>query len=137
MAGQYKKYSDKEEDVIELRRLVCVDNTPKNTESYFIGNSLRWLRKNTSHKIVVSYSDLEHGHLGIVYRASNFEFKGFLKGARVIVYEGKQYHDKTIRTKYKGELKPFAIRIKQALENGEAHYKPTAGKNAYVYQLKK
>ena len=36
MANQFKKFSDKEEDVTELRRLCCVDDTPKNTESYFI-----------------------------------------------------------------------------------------------------
>ena len=27
--------------VLELRRLCCIDETPKNTESYFIGHSLR------------------------------------------------------------------------------------------------
>ena len=29
---------------MELRRLVCIDDTPKNTESYFIGKTLRWLK---------------------------------------------------------------------------------------------
>ena len=44
MAGVWKKYVDTEKDLIELRRLCCVDDTPKNTESYFIGYTLRWLR---------------------------------------------------------------------------------------------
>ena len=30
----------------ELRRLVCIDDTPKNTESYFIGQTFKWLKKN-------------------------------------------------------------------------------------------
>ena len=47
MANQYKRFSDNVEDVIELRRLCCIDNTPKNTESYFIGKMLRWLQVNT------------------------------------------------------------------------------------------
>lgn len=136
MAGQWKRFSSTEANVTELRRLCCIDDTPKNTESYFIGKTLRWLRKNTNIKKVISYADAEHGHTGVIYKASNFTLEGFRKGARVIVHNGKQYHDKTIRTKYKGELKPFALKVKNALECGEAVYKETAGKYCYVYTLR-
>ena len=85
---------------------------------------------------MVSYADAEHGHTGCIYKASNFQYKGFIKGADVIVHNGKHYHDKTIRTKYKGELKPFALKIKTALDKGEAYYKKTAGKHTYVYDLR-
>ena len=47
MADVWKKYADNESDLIELRRLCCIDDTPKNTESYFIGQTLRWLKQNT------------------------------------------------------------------------------------------
>lgn len=137
MAGQWKRFADREGDVIELRRLCCIDDTPKNTESFFIGSTLRWLKKCTDHKIVVSYADAEHGHTGVIYRASNFVFEGKRAGAKVILFNGKTYHDKTIRTKYKGELKPFAKKIKSALETGDAIYKKTAGKFCYTYRLKK
>ena len=50
MANAYKKYAEKECEVIELRRLCCVDETPKNTESYFIGKTLKWIKKNTEIK---------------------------------------------------------------------------------------
>lgn len=136
MAGQWKKYTTDPANVIELRRLVCIDDTPKNTESYFIGSTLRWLKKNTRIKMVVSYSDTEYGHEGTVYKASNFSLIGKSKGAKVIYYNGKRYHDKTIRTKYNGVLKPFALKIKQALETGEAFYKMTKDKNIYVYKLR-
>jgi len=135
MAGQWKKYGAVESDVIELRRLCCIDDTPKNTESFFIGAMLRWLKKHTSHKVVVSYADAEYGHTGTIYKASNFKYLGRATGAKIIVYDGKTYHDKTIRTKYKGELKPFAKKIKAALASGEAVYKTTAGKHIYVYPL--
>jgi len=135
MAGQWKKYGSVESDVIELRRLCCIDETPKNTESFFIGAMLRWMKKNTTHKIVVSYADAEHGHVGTIYKASNFKYLGRAAGAKVILYEGKTYHDKTIRTKYKGELKPFAKKIKEAITLGNAVYKNTAGKHIYVYPL--
>lgn len=136
MANQWKKYSDSPADVIELRRLCCVDDTPKNAESFFIGRALKLLRKYWDGRVVVSYSDLEYGHTGVIYRASNFKFIGKINGAKVIMHNGKRYHDKTIRTKYKGELKPFAKRLKKALDIGEAHYKKTAGKNTYVYHLR-
>lgn len=137
MAGQWKRFSDTKEDVVELRRLCCVDNTPKNTESYFIARTLKWLAKNTPHRIVVSYADQEHGHTGIIYRAANFDYMGFSKGARVIELGGRRYHDKAIRTMHKGQLKDFAVRIIRALENGTAEYKQTAGKHCFVYALKK
>ena len=135
MRNQWKRYGESESDVIELRRLCCIDETPKNTESYFIGKTLRWLKKNTNIKNVVSYADAEHGHTGTIYKAANFKSLGLRTGARVIFYEGKKYHDKTIRTKYNGKIKPFAQRIKDALASGEAYYKTTAGKYCYIYNL--
>jgi hypothetical protein len=137
MANQWKRFGDSEEQVIELRRLCCIDATPKNTESYFIGKCLRKLRDDWDGDTVVSYADAEHGHSGIIYKASNFKYEGFKKGARVIMYDGKRYHDKTIRTKYKGKLKPYAVRIKSALDSGEAHYKDTLGKHTYVYKIRR
>lgn len=137
MANQWKKYGDSVEDVIELRRLCCIDATPKNTESYFIGKSLRLLAKDWCGKVVVSYADKEYNHSGTIYKASNFKLLGESKGAKVILYKGKRYHDKTIRTKYKGQLKPFAKTIKDALDTGEAIYKNTAGKYIFVYNIRK
>lgn len=137
MANQYKRFSNNIDDVIELRRLCCIDDTPKNTESYFIGATLRWLKKNTNIKIVVSYADTEYGHSGIIYKASNFVCEGKKDGAKVIVFNGKKYHDKAIRTKYKGTIKPFAQRLKNALETGDAQYHKTSGKWCYTYKLRK
>ena len=136
MRNQYKKYASNEEDIIELRRLCCIDDTPKNTESYFISKMLRHLRLKTKIKKVVSYADQEHGHTGIIYKAANFQYLGMTKGAKVIMLNGKSYHDKSIRTMYNGKLKPFAQRLKDALDDGSAFYKDTAGKHTYVFEFK-
>ncbi len=136
MANQWKRFSDRAEDVIELRRLCCINETPKNTESYFIGCMLRWLKKNSHHKIVISYADAEYGHSGTIYKASNFKYLGKQKGAKVIDYQGKLYHDKTIRTTYNGKVKPYGQKIIDALANGEAVYKTTAGKHTYTFNLR-
>lgn len=135
MHNQWKPYGKSEDEVIELRRLCCIDDTPKNTESRFIGLTLNWLKKNTSIKTVISYADPNYGHSGIIYKASNFNLIGESSPGRVIIYNGKKYHDKTIRTKYKGELKPFAKEVKDALANGDAYYKRQVGKMIYSYSL--
>lgn len=137
MANQWKRFADSEDQVIELRRLCCVDDTPRNAESFFIGKSLRLLKRDWKGNIVVSYSDKEYGHSGVIYKASNFEMVREIKGAKVIIHGAKRYHDKAIRTKYKGVLKPFAVRLIEALDKGEAHYKTTKGKYTYVYNLRK
>ena len=136
MANAWKKYGDSIDEVMELRRLVLVDDTPKNSESYFIGRTLRWLKVNTAVTTIVSYADPNYGHSGVIYRATNFEHAGMTAPGKVIIWNGKKYHDKAIRTKYKGELKPFAKRLKQALEDGEAHYAKQLPKHIYVKNLR-
>jgi hypothetical protein len=140
MANTWKKYADSENEVIELRRLCCIDNTPRNTESYFIGKTLRWLKNNTNYKVVVSYADTFHNHQGTIYKASNFEYGGLTAKGRIIEYDGKIYHDKCIRTYHEDKegnkkLKPFAQKVKEALENGTAKYVKTPGKHIYLYKL--
>ena len=67
---------------LELRRLCCIDDTPTNTESFFIGKTLRWLKQNTEIEVIISYADLEQGHEGVIYKASNFIHLGNNGGAR-------------------------------------------------------
>lgn len=141
MANTWKRYAESELDVIELRRLCCIDKTPKNTESYFIAKTIKWLKKNSKYKLIISYADSFHNHSGTIYRASNFEYMGLTSPGRVIEYEGKIYHDKCIRTYYidkegTRKLKPFAERIKTALALGNAKYINTPGKHIYLYKLK-
>lgn len=141
MANAWKKYADREEDVLELRRLVVIDDTPPNAESYFIGKTLRWFQQNTEVQTIVSYADNTHGHKGTIYRAANFEFRGETTKGKMIEWNGKLYHDKSIRTTYTNKdgikaLKPFAQRVKDALERGEATWVSTQTKNIYVYPLR-
>ena len=93
------------------------------------------MKKNTTIKTVISYADPEYGHEGIIYQATNFKDIGKTSAGKVIMYNGKKYHDKAVRTKYKGELKPFAVRLREALESGDAVYKRTEGKYIYEYKL--
>jgi hypothetical protein len=71
-----KYYPQDPDKCLELRRLCLIDDTPKNAESFFVSRTLKWLRKNTDWKFVVSYADPEQGHKGIIYRAANFKYEG-------------------------------------------------------------
>lgn len=142
MANAWKKYAKHEKDVLELRRLCCIDDTPKNTESYFIGQTLKYLRRETNVKTVVSYADTNYGHNGTIYKASNFLHVGMTAPGKIIKLGDRNYHDKAIRTYYINKLgvktlKPFAVRLRSALENGEAYYEKTTPKHIYVYKLRK
>lgn len=142
MANVWKKYGESENDVVELRRLCCIDRTPKNTESYFIGQTIRWLKKNSEYKVIISYADTFHNHSGVIYKASNFKHEGMTSPGRVIELDGRTFHDKAIRAYYtnaSGEksLKPFAQRLRDALESGAAQYVVTPGKHIYIYPLDK
>lgn len=137
MADVWKKYAKKEEDLIELRRLCCIDNTPKNTESFFIGKTLKWLKQNTDFKKVISYADTTYNHQGTIYKASNFTHIGLTAKGRVIMFDGQRFHDKTIRTVDKNGINPYAKKIIKALETGEAKYVETKPKHIYIYNLRR
>ncbi len=136
MFGQFKKYCNDENDIIELRRLALLNEAPKNSESFFIAKTLRWLKQNTRIKLVLSYADPNYGHQGIIYKATHFKYVGLTSNTKVIIYNNKKYHDKTIRAKYNGVLKPYAIKLKHALDNGEAYYKKQNGKHIFLYKIR-
>ena len=127
----------------ELRRLCCIDDTPTNTESYFIGQTLRWIKRNTDIEVIVSYSDLEQGHHGVIYKASNFIQIGQSGGGRVLMVDGKKYHARSLNQKEK----PYGRALKRRWENKEGHgfwdseqdmhFVDTKPKNIYVYYLNK
>lgn len=136
----WKKFGDSEREVLELRRLVLLDECGKNSESRAIGWCLRWIKKNLSEvKIIVSYADPMHGHSGVIYRASNFKMigktpddKGFYDPEN-----GKTYHSRAMRTKYKGDYKPFVKRLRAKLEAGLLDTVILKGKFCYTYEVTK
>ena len=137
MVGVAEKYTSNPSKILELKRLVCIDDTPKNTESYFIGWTLRWLQRNTDLEMIISYADKTFGHEGVVYKATNFECMGETSAGKVIMWNGRRYHGKTLRNKHNGKLKPVAIELKNALDDGSAQYVETLTKNIYIYRFKK
>lgn len=69
-------------NVLELTRLWVDDSEGKNTESYFIGRTFKWLRENASNvKVLISYSDPLANHVGFIYQATNWLYQGKREGA--------------------------------------------------------
>jgi hypothetical protein len=94
-------------DVLELTRLWIHDKEPKNTASFFLGRTFKWLRENTEIKVLISYSDPMYNHIGIIYQATNWLYQGNnTKLVKSYMYKinNKWLHSRTITTKY-GSLK--------------------------------
>jgi len=136
MANIWRKYVNAENKLTELRRFYCVDDAPKNTESRFIGICARWLQKRSPVEAILSYSDPHFGHEGIIYKATGFTYLGQTACSKVIKFDGREWHEKVIRNKHNGKLKPFAIRLKKALDDGKAVFESRNGKHIFIKTIR-
>ena len=119
----------------ELRRLVCIDDTPTNTESYFIGQTFKWLKQNTDIEVIVSFADEEYGHRGIIYKATNFEYLGTTSPSKKLIVDGKEYHSRSLN-----QLdRPYGRELKRRYDAGDEniYWKNTKFKHIYVYYFNK
>ena len=118
---------------LELRRLCCIDETPKNTESYFIGGTLRLLKK-TKTKAVISLADPNHGHIGTVYKASNFKLLGEERGggSRDIFINGEKMHSRTAFAKYGVS---GLLGLQKLLPRAKVEVKSKKRKLVYLYRV--
>jgi len=57
----------------ELNRLVVSDGLPKNTLSFFVSQTFKYLPKPS---VLVSYADTSHNHHGYIYQANNWIYTG-------------------------------------------------------------
>lgn len=113
---------EEKDNVIELTRLWTSDDTPKNTESYLIGQTIKKVDK----EIVVSYAEIQQGHVGIVYQATNWIYTGLTAKRTNWHIEGMEGHNQTLTDKYtsKEARELFGDRFKLV---------PRPRKHRYVY----
>jgi len=85
-------------DIRELTRLVLNENLDKNSTSFFIAKTFKLLPKPL---VLLSYSDMNFGHHGYIYQATNWIYTGLSKGRNTFVDKnGKEIHEKTIFDRY-------------------------------------
>lgn len=106
----------REHQSIELHRLHILDVTPKNTETWFIAQCMRMLKKlRPEIRTVLSYSDGTQGHEGTIYAASNF----VLTGRDLRKNYGYHYLDQDDRIRHTRQNGVNINQRKLRLEDGE------------------
>jgi len=134
----WKKFDTNEKAVLELRRLVLLDKVGYNSESRVISICLKHIKRFMPEvKLIVSYADPQYGHDGTIYKAANFDYwgtsskdKGYLD-----TETNKVYHSRALRTKYKGDYKPFVKRLRKRLEEGVLVPIELPPKHCFVYEF--
>jgi hypothetical protein len=125
-----KKYYPKDPDkCLELRRLCLIDHTPKNAESFFVSRTLKWLKKHTDWKYVISYADSEQGHRGTIYRAANFTYHGTTAISSKLEVDGKLFHIRTLSMLDR----PYGVEINNRYKRKDPGVKIIKGKVKHIY----
>lgn len=123
-AIQSHAFKDRDFRLYELTRLV-VDRGIKNAASFLIGQSLKLLSQKPC--AVISYADEAHGHVGIVYQATNWLYTGSVVAHEPLyLIEGKKVHAMSLRDS------GITSKIAWAKENGIEIIKPSP-KHRYFY----
>ena len=115
--------------VVELNRLCC-DNHP-NHASFLIGRSLKMLPKPL---IVVSYADMEQGHVGYVYQATNFIYTGMSAKRTDWRIKGQEHlHGATIADMSRGQ--PNRVQWMREKFGEDFYLKERSRKHRYIFFL--
>lgn len=132
-AAAQKYYPQDPDKCLELRRLCLIDDTPKNAESFFVSRTLKWLKKNTNWKYVISYADPEQGHSGTIYRAANFKYLGVTSPGSSLLVDGKPFHIRTLTMLDR----PYGVEIHERYKRNDPGIKivKTEPKHIYTYAL--
>lgn len=84
--------------VLELVRVAL--NGKQEHTSQAVSMSLKQLKKDVPQcRLVVSYADVDQGHLGTIYQATNWIYEGMSKGDTYFIIHGKKTHRKTISSR--------------------------------------
>jgi len=128
----YKLVNDATSDnVVTLTRLWLSDELPKNCESKVLGIALRSLKRDTSLKFVLAYSDPAVGHLGIIYQATNWHYTGLSSAVPLYdIGDGTLHHSRSLAQ----QLGSHSIRY-LTLQGINAKAVPQSAKHRYIYFL--
>ena len=91
----------------ELKRLWVEDELGKNTESWVIGQCLKYIKQNHPEiKCLISYADPDAGHIGTIYQATNWLYQDIERpkgtSGYIVSFDGgiKWQHSRTLFNKY-------------------------------------
>lgn len=108
--------------------------------SQVLAEAIKFLRKKCPEmKLIISYADIEQGHYGGIYQATNWIYEGKTERARYFIVNGKKTHPKSLHSKYSRKYADF----EQSIEWMRKHVDPNAsiyydsGKHKYLFPLSK
>lgn len=126
------RHEKKYKNCIDIRRMACLDDSPKNSESYFLGQVIKWITNNTDYNYVLSYSDTTQGHNGTIYKASNFRSIGLTSQTKYVDWNGVIYHPRSLSID-----RAYSYSMRQAVIDGTAIIKIGLPKIIWIYDIKR
>mgnify|MGYP000103133822 CR=1 FL=1 len=124
------RHSDKYPQAIDIRRMACLEDMPRNTESWFLSKGIKWIKRNTEARGVLSYSDLTEGHVGTIYKAANFDMMGTTSPTKWVEWNGEKYHPRSLSID-----RAYSYALREALKTGEAIIHTGQPKRVWFYPL--
>jgi hypothetical protein len=124
-----------QETFLELNRLVINEGEKKNTLSFFVAQSLKFLPKP---HVVVSYADTSMGHHGYIYQATNWIYTGLSAKRPDYKIKGLNLHSASItdslgRTDKKEGIKQ--VTLLREKYGDDFYMEDRARKHRYFYLL--
>lgn len=116
--------------VMEIRRMVCLEIAPKNTESYFLSKVIWYLRRHNDCDRVLSYADGTVGHVGTIYAAANFRKIGETDATMHVFWRGKRYHPRSLSID-----RPYSYELREAVKRGDAVTEIGKPKSVWIYDI--
>ena len=112
--------------------MACLDKSPFNSESFFLGKIIKWITCNTNYDYVLSYSDLTVGHIGTIYKASNFKEIGKTSPTKFIEWNNKIYHPRSLSID-----RDYSYKLRQAVKDKKAFIHTGLAKTIWLYTINK
>jgi hypothetical protein len=81
-------YPKRWQGVLSLTRLVVVPGVPKNACTFLLARSMKLIDRNLW-PCLVTYADTWQGHVGTIYKASNWQYMGMTKPQPLWVRDGR------------------------------------------------
>jgi hypothetical protein len=124
------RHEKKYKKCIDIRRMACLDSSPFNSESWFLSQIIKWCASNTDYNFVLSYSDKTVGHIGTIYKASNFKNIGETTPTKYVEWGDKTYHPRSLTID-----RPYSYKLREAVKNGDAVIKTGLPKIIWLYEI--
>jgi len=124
------RHEKKYKNCIDIRRMACLDESPYNSESWFLGQIVQWVKKNTDYEHVLSYSDMTVGHIGTIYKAANFKEIGETTPTKYVEWNNKVYHPRSLTID-----RDYSYKLRDAVKDGTALIKTGLPKKIWMFSI--